>query len=158
MSPATDGFSAMMRVLPIYVPALLHRARQTCEENLFCQTQLTSSQSPSRTKFMKPLPRRKMIFTPALTCFLSPPPSPFAPARSRRSTAKTDRRGHCCERFLNIWMLVARTLLTVNWKWDGKRFTFSWGRLEPFGKRRKEFGEAKGRKAERAGTSESTPG
>src|ERR1039457_757368 len=38
MSPATDGFSAMMRVLPISVPALLHRARQTCEENLFCQT------------------------------------------------------------------------------------------------------------------------
>src|ERR1017187_2117852 len=75
MSPATDGFSAMMRVLPISVPALLHRARQTCEENLFCQTQDASSQPPSRTKFMKPSPCRKMIFTPALTCFLSPPPS-----------------------------------------------------------------------------------
>jgi hypothetical protein len=41
---------------------------------------------------------------------------------------------------------------------DGERFSFSVGRLEPFGKRRKEFGEAKGRKAERAGASESTPG
>jgi hypothetical protein len=24
-------------------------------------------------------------------------------------------------------MLIARTLLTVNWKWDGERFTFYWG-------------------------------
>jgi hypothetical protein len=37
----------------------------------------------------------KDVFTSALTCFLSP------------------GRGHCCGRFLNIWMLVARTLLTV---------------------------------------------
>ena len=42
------------------------------------------------------------VLTLALTCILSPPPSPFAPARSRRSTAKTDRRGFYPSRFLVI--------------------------------------------------------
>src|ERR1039458_6028515 len=46
MSPATDGFSAMMRGLPIYVPALLHRARQTCEEKIICQIEHAAVQPP----------------------------------------------------------------------------------------------------------------
>jgi hypothetical protein len=46
----------------------------------------------------------------------------------------------------------------ANFQEDGEQFSFSRGRLVLLGKRHKEFGEAKGRKAERAGASESTPG
>jgi hypothetical protein len=117
---------------------------------------ITPTAGPDKIQFAFARPKDGFYDRPHL--FPLPSAFAFASARSRRSTAKTDRRGHCCERFLNIWMLVARILLTVNWKWGGKRFTFSWGRLEPFGKRRNKFGEAKGRKAERTGTSESTSG
>jgi hypothetical protein len=54
--------------------------------------------------------------------------------------------------------MILRQIQSQVFQGVGVQFSFSLGRLESFGKRRKEFGEAKGRKAEQVGTSESTPG
>jgi hypothetical protein len=67
------------------------------------------------------------------------------------------RRGNSYWPVLDLQMTV-RQILSRDFSRRWRTIHLLRGRLEPFGKRRKEFGKAKGRTAERAGASESTPG
>jgi hypothetical protein len=76
-------------------PAKSHRAKKTAAAKFILGwTTRTNGFNAKTQRRGATVENEIFVFRSPSPFILSPPPSPFAPARSRRSTAKTDRRGN----------------------------------------------------------------